>query len=129
MVLQPHCPISSVVIQLNTSPCPPENIFYGVDQVLLLLKIFCLATLFTTGHTHCIPGEAYMCLITASCETGPGTMHMCIPEICMWSSQILGFTDRCVFHNSIFSFFSKFPLYIGIMKQLKLPYQGWNHHP
>jgi hypothetical protein len=51
---------------------------------------------------HCKPGEAYTCLITASCEAGPGTTHMCTFEIYIRSLLILDFVARCVFHNSIF---------------------------
>ncbi len=50
---------------------------------------------------HCKPGEAYTCLKTASCEAGPGTMHMSILDICIRSLLILDFAARCVFHNSI----------------------------
>jgi hypothetical protein len=69
-------------------------------------------------------------LITATCEAGPETKHMCTStfEICLWSLQILGFVNRCVFNNSIFGL-SKCNLYIEIMKYLKSSCQGSNHHP
>ncbi len=70
------------------------------------------------GSLHGKPGEAYTRLITASCEAGPGTTHMCTFEICAWSLQILEIADRCVFHNSIFGL-SKCHLYIDFMKNLK----------
>ncbi len=60
---------------------------------------------------HCKPGEAYTRLITASCEAGPGTMHMWILEICIWSLQILEIAARYVFNNSLFGL-SKCYLYI-----------------
>jgi hypothetical protein len=80
------------------------------------------------GVLHCKPGEVYMRLITATCEAGPGTTHMCTFEICVWSLEILEFADRCVFNNSIFGL-SKCHLYIEIMKYLKSSCQGSNHHP
>jgi hypothetical protein len=60
---------------------------------------------------HCKPGEAYTRLITATCEAGPGTTHMWILEICIWSLQTIEITARYVLHNSIFGF-SKYYLYI-----------------
>ncbi len=42
------------------------------------------------GALHCKPGEVYTRLITATCEAGPGTTHMCRFEICVRSLQILG---------------------------------------
>ncbi len=77
---------------------------------------------------HCKPGEAYTRLITASCEAGPGTTHMCTFEICIRTLLILDFAARCVFHNSIFGL-SKCYLYIEFRKYLKLSCQGSNHHP
>jgi hypothetical protein len=41
------------------------------------------------AQLHCNPGEAYMRLITASCEAGPGAMLMCTFEICMRRILIL----------------------------------------
>jgi hypothetical protein len=38
---------------------------------------------------HCIPGEAYMRLITASSEAGPGATPMCTFEVCMRRILIL----------------------------------------
>jgi hypothetical protein len=38
---------------------------------------------------HCIPGEAYMRLITASCEAGPGATPMCTFDVCMRRILIL----------------------------------------
>ncbi len=64
---------------------------------------------------HCKPGEAYTRLITATCEVGPGTTHLWILEICIWSLQILEITARFVFHNSIFGF-SKCYLYSEFRK-------------
>jgi hypothetical protein len=61
-------------------------------------------------HSHCNPGEAYMLLITASCETGPASMHMCTFEIFIWRILILEFADRCYFKNSTFDL-SKLHLY------------------
>ncbi len=69
---------------------------------------------------HCKPGEVYARLITATCEAGPGTTHMCTFEICVWSLQILKFADRCVFSNSIYGL-SKCHLYIEIMKHQSHP--------
>jgi hypothetical protein len=77
---------------------------------------------------HCKPGEAYTRLITASCEAGPGTTHMCTQGICLWSLQIPNNADKCALDYSIFGF-SKYYLYIDPMKNLKLSCQGSNHHP
>ncbi len=52
--------------------------------------------------THSKPGEAYTYLLTASREAGPGTTHMCIFEICLWSLLIHEFDDSCYLHNFIF---------------------------
>jgi hypothetical protein len=62
-------------------------------------------------NMHCKPSEAYTRLKTASCEAGPGTTHMWILEICLWSLQILEIAARYVFHNSVFGL-SKCHLYI-----------------
>ncbi len=43
---------------------------------------------------HCKPGKAYMRLKTATCESGPGTTHMCSLEICMCSVMIHHFDDE-----------------------------------
>jgi hypothetical protein len=72
----------------------------------------------TEWWVHCKPGEAYTQLIIASCEAGPGTTHMWIMEIYVWSLQTLEIAARCVFHNSIIGL-SKCHLYI----------EGSNHHP
>ncbi len=77
---------------------------------------------------HCKPCEAYTCLKTASCEAGPGTTHMWILDICIRSLLIHDFSDRCVFHNSIFGLLKCY-LYIEVRKYLKLSCQGSNHHP
>ncbi len=87
---------------------------------------FCTA--FPLLPPHGKPGEAYTRLITASCEAGPGTTHMCTFEICVWSLQILEIADRCVFHNSIFGS-SKCHLYIDFMKKLKSSCQESSHQP
>ncbi len=81
-----------------------------------------------TVPLHCKASEVYTRLITATCEAGPGTTHMCTFEICVWNLQILGFADRCVFSNSIYGW-SKCHLYIEILKHLKSSCQGLNHHP
>jgi hypothetical protein len=92
------------------------------------LKITKIALSGNSDATHCKPGEAYTRLITATCEAGPGTTHMCTFEICVWSLHILEIADRCVFHNSIFGS-SKCHLYIDFMKNLKSSCQDSNHHP
>jgi hypothetical protein len=81
-----------------------------------------------TVALHCNPGEAYMLLITASCEAGPGSTHMCTFEIFIWRILILEFADRCYFQNSTFDL-SKLHLYFKIVKLLMLSYQGLNLHP
>jgi hypothetical protein len=50
---------------------------------------------------HCNPGEAYKCVITASWESGPGTTHLCIFEIFIWSILIHTFADGYYFENSV----------------------------
>jgi hypothetical protein len=70
------------------------------------------------SQLHCKPGEAYTRLIIASCEAGPGTTLMCTFDICICSSQVLEFTARYVFHNSVFGL-SKCYLHIEFMKYLK----------
>jgi hypothetical protein len=60
---------------------------------------------------HCNPNEAYMRLITITCEAGPGATPMWILDICIWSLLILQFVDRCYLQNSTFDL-SKWHLYI-----------------
>ncbi len=77
---------------------------------------------------HCNPSEAYMLLVTASCEAGPGSTHMCTFETFIWRILILEFADRCYFQFSTFDL-SKLHLYFKIVNFLKLSYQGSNFHP
>ncbi len=74
-------------------------VLYPLQCILFLrLPAFCSVS---PHSPHCKPGKVYSRFITATCEAGPGTTHMCTFEICVWSLQILGFADRCVFNNSI----------------------------
>jgi hypothetical protein len=79
------------------------------------------------GYIHCNPGEAYMLLITASCEASPASMHMCTFEIFIWRILILEFADRCYFKNSTFDL-SKLHLYFKIVNFLELSTHGSNLH-
>jgi hypothetical protein len=72
---------------------------------------------------HCNPGEAYVRLITASCEAGPGATPMCTFLICTWRILILEFADRCYFWNSTFDL-SKCHLYREMVRILKISCQG-----
>ncbi len=82
---------------------------------------------FFTGVSllHCKLGEANTVCIwklhPAKRAQGPRT---CVSQQSVCGVfKSLGFDDRCVFHNSIFDF-SKYHLYIEIMKFFKLSCQG-----
>ncbi len=77
---------------------------------------------------HCNPGEAYVRLITASCEAGPGATPICTFQICIWRILILEFADRFYFCNSTFDL-SKCHLYREMVRILKISCQGSNLRP
>jgi hypothetical protein len=107
--------------------CTYCRIGYWLKSTVLHSKYY-LQIADDTAIIHCKTGEMYTRLITATCEAGPGTTHMCTFEICVWSLQILWFADRCVFSNSIYGW-SKCHLFIEILKHLKSSCHGSNHHP
>ncbi len=72
--------------------------------VRVRIRLYVLMSMFKSMAMYCKPTEAYTRLITASCEAGTGTRHMCSSEICRRSSQILESAARCIFQNSIFGF-------------------------
>jgi hypothetical protein len=93
-----------------------------------LFYVLCTHGFAYTNAIHCIPGEAYMRLIAASCKAGPGATPMCIFEICLWRILILEFADRCYFWNSTYGL-PLWHFYIEIVKFLKLSCQGSNLCP
>ncbi len=81
------------------------------------------------GLLHCIPDEAYMRVITASCEAGPGATPMCMYIWSLYEENTNPwFSDRCFFWNSTFGLW-KWHLYIKLVKLLKFSCQGSNLRP
>ncbi len=92
---QPAMFFAAVTVEILLESAPSQfldsHLEYYLSSYIILgwCAFFVLRNFAAPKRLQCNPGEAYMRLITASCEAGPGATPMCTFEICMWRILIL----------------------------------------